>query len=324
MALSIGKFTLPSPVFVAPMAGVTDLPFREIIASLCPCCTEGEMVSANPDLLHSSKSEMRICFGNDSSPHIVQLLGANPAWLREAVHFVEARGAEVIDINMGCPAKKVCKTDCGSALLRDEFQAEAVLRSVCETASVPVILKMRTGWDASSVNAVRIARAAESCGISLITVHGRTRQQGYSGSAEYDTIRLVKDAVNIPVIANGDIDSPQKALQVIGRTGADGVMIGRGCLGNPWLPGRVHAVLSGLPDPGEPSGEERCRVILRHMERHIAFYGERSGEKSFRKHLFWYLQRIPGGESFSRQLFKQENIKEVQKNLLEFFKKALQ
>ena len=324
MALSVGRFQIPSQVFVAPMAGVTDLPFRETIASLCPCCTEGEMVSANPDLLRSGKSELRVSFGRDSSPHVVQLLGANPDWMREAVRFVEIRGAEVIDINMGCPAKKICKTDCGSALLRDERQAESVLRAVCEASSVPVVLKMRTGWDSSSINAVHIAKLAEELGISLVTVHGRTRQQGYSGTAEYDTVGRVKAAVSIPVLANGDIDSPEKARSVMAQTGVDGVMIGRACLGNPWLPARIHAVLQGLPDPGEPSAEERCRVICQHMERHVAFYGEHSGLKNFRKHLLWYLRRVPGGEAFCSDLFQLKNLDDILKNLGKFLINPLQ
>ena len=209
--MNVGAFSLSPAVMVAPMAGVTDLPFRETVHDFGRVWVEGEMVSANPDLLESNESERKIAFGDEPSPRIVQLLGAVPAWMNRAASFVEECGADIIDINMGCPAKKICKTDCGSALMKNLPLADEIIRGVCGTVSVPVTLKMRTGWDSDHLNAPELARIAESAGVRLITVHGRTREQGYSGEAEYRTIREIRSAVRIPVIANGDIDSGESA-----------------------------------------------------------------------------------------------------------------
>lgn len=319
--MQIGALTLPGRVFTAPMAGFSDLPFRTVVRSLGRCCAEGEMVAANPNLLETDESLRKISFGSEPSPRIAQLLGGHPAWMADAARYVESKRAEVIDINMGCPAKKVCKTECGSALMRNEALALEIIRAVKDAASVPVTLKMRTGWDEGHRNAPRLAAAAEEAGVALVTVHGRTRAQGYGGKAEYATIREIKRALSVPVVANGDIDSPEKALAVLEETGADGVMAGRGVLGNPWLPGRIDAVLSGRPDPGEPDPEERLRVILMHMDLHLAFYGEPHGVRTFRKHLLWYLGRVPGGEAFARSLFALAGADEVKESLLLFFKR---
>lgn len=321
-ALQIGSVSLATRVFTAPMAGFSDLPFRTIVRELGRCCPEGEMVSANPDLLESDESLRKISFGAEPSPRIAQLLGGHPAWMANAARYVISKGADLVDINMGCPAKKVCKTECGSALMRNEELALSIIRAVVKASTVPVMLKMRTGWDEDCRNAPRIAAAAQEAGVSLITVHGRTRVQGYSGLAEYRTIREVKAAVSIPVIANGDIDSPQKALAVLEESGADGVMSGRGVLGNPWLAGRIDAVLSGRPDPGEPDAEERLRVILRHFALHLAFYGETHGIRTFRKHLLWYLKRVPEGEAFARGLLSLQAPSEVEEKLAGFFNAA--
>ena len=300
--LQIGSIELKTRVFTAPMAGFSDLPFRTIIRELGRCCPEGEMVSANPSLLESEESSRKITFRGEPFPRIAQLLGGHADWMASAASYVAEKGADLIDINMGCPAKKICKMDCGSALMKNEDAAIAILEAVVHASKVPVMLKMRTGWDDNHRNAPKIASAAEACGISLITVHGRTRTQGYSGKAEYQTARAVKSCVSIPVIVNGDIDSPAKALAVLEECGADGVMAGRAVLGNPWLPGRIDAVLSGYADPGEPEPAERLRVILRHMSLHLGFYGKDHGVRTFRKHLLWHLKRMPNGVALTREI----------------------
>ena len=320
--MNVGAFSLSPAVMVAPMAGVTDLPFRETVHDFGRVWVEGEMVSANPDLLESNESERKIAFGDEPSPRIVQLLGAVPAWMNRAASFVEECGADIIDINMGCPAKKICKTDCGSALMKNLPLADEIIRGVCGTVSVPVTLKMRTGWDSDHLNAPELARIAESAGVRLITVHGRTREQGYSGEAEYRTIREIRSAVRIPVIANGDIDSPQKAASVLDFTGADGIMVGRGALGAPWLPGRISAYLETGVDPGEPSVQEKAETVFRHLKRHLDFYGEKNGIRSFRKHLLWYLERFPGGTEAFRPLSRLSNTSELVSGSSIFLKKT--
>ena len=297
--MNVGAFSLSPAVMVAPMAGVTDLPFRETVHDFGRVWVEGEMVSANPDLLESNESERKIAFGDEPSPRIVQLLGAVPAWMNRAASFVEECGADIIDINMGCPAKKICKTDCGSALMKNLPLADEII-----------------------LNAPELARIAESAGVRLITVHGRTREQGYSGEAEYRTIREIRSAVRIPVIANGDIDSPQKAASVLDFTGADGIMVGRGALGAPWLPGRISAYLETGVDPGEPSVQEKAETVFRHLKRHLDFYGEKNGIRSFRKHLLWYLERFPGGTEAFRPLSRLSNTSELVSGLSIFLKKT--
>ncbi|MDL2058956.1 tRNA dihydrouridine synthase DusB [Mesosutterella sp. AGMB02718] len=318
----IGSAEVGSQVFTAPMAGFSDLPFRQTVLSLGNCCPEGEMVSANPGLLGSEESQLRVSFGEGAGLRIVQLLGANPAWMARAARFVEGLGAQVIDINMGCPAKKVCRTECGAALMKNEELALQVIRAVREAARVPVTLKLRTGWDEDHKNALDIAQRAEQLGVSLITVHGRTRMQGYAGRAEYETVRRIKRSLSIPVIANGDIDSVDKALRVMDYTGADGIMVGRGCLGDPWLPARMSAVFCGNADPGQPSPGERLRVILGHMDRHLRFYGEGPGLRTFRKHLLWYLRRTEGAAPLAPPLLALSDPGAVKEKLTEFFEKA--
>ncbi|MCI5851549.1 MAG: tRNA dihydrouridine synthase DusB [Sutterellaceae bacterium] len=320
--MRIGRFSVDTPVIVAPMAGVTDLPFRETVLSLSRVWVEGEMVSANPSLLHSEESARKFAFAGSEQPKITQLLGAVPEWMAAAAECAARGGADIIDINMGCPAKKICRTACGSALMRDEELAREIMESVVRSSPVPVTLKMRTGWDEAHLNAPEIASAAEEAGIALVTVHGRTRTQGYSGAAEYRTVRRVKAAVRIPVIANGDIDTPEKAARVLDETGADGVMIGRAALGRPWLPGRVQAFLSEGRDPGDPAPEERGRIMLDHLRRHVAFYGEKPGVRSFRKHLRWYLAELPGGEEAASALIRLEDSKSLGKALTFFFEQA--
>jgi len=254
-----------------------------------------EMISANPALYNSRKTQLRRNHDGEDSPRIVQIAGADPAMMAEAARFNIDQGAEIIDINMGCPAKKVCNALAGSALLRDETLVARILDAVVRASSVPVTLKLRTGWDLQHRNAVRVAIMAEAAGIQRLAVHGRTRACGYRGEAEYDTIAEIKTRVGIPVFVNGDIDSAPAAVRVLRYTGADGVMIGRGAQGNPWLFGQIrHYLDTGelLPEPGPA---EVGRVLQRHLESLYGFYGEYSGVRIARKHIGWYSRRLPGG-----------------------------
>ncbi len=315
------QFSLPVPaVFTAPMAGVTDAPFRMAVTDLSPSVrTEGEMISADPGLLKTEATKKKVWFApEENRPRIVQLLGADPAHMAAAARFAEKAGADILDINMGCPAKKICRTECGSALMKNLPLAEEIIRNVMKSTTLPVTLKMRAGWDAEHRNAPALAAAAEQCGVSMITVHGRTRMQGYSGRAEYETVRRVKAAVSIPVIANGDIDSPGKALRVIEDTQADGIMVGRAALGAPWLMQRIAAVLAGFPDPGDPDPAEQLSVLLRHFERHIALYGS-FGLRTFRKQLLWYLGKHRNGTDAARHLMEVSEPEALRQELSGFY-----
>ncbi|MBZ0329123.1 tRNA dihydrouridine synthase DusB [Halomonas sp. ANAO-440] len=285
----IGRHRLPNRVVLAPMAGVTDRPFRQLCRRLGAGLVVGEMVTSDPALWHTRKSRQRMDHRGEPGPRTVQIAGGDAAMLAEAARLNAEQGAEIIDINMGCPAKKVCNKAAGSALLRDEALVAEILEAVVAAVDVPVTLKIRTGWCADSNNGLRVARLAESAGIQALAVHGRHRQQRYSGQAEYDTIADIKSRVNIPVFANGDIDSPEKAAFVLDYTGADAVMVGRGAQGNPWIFREIDYYLrhgQALPPPTE---RERADVLLDHLSALHAFYGETMGVRIARKHLGWYL-----------------------------------
>jgi len=278
------------------MAGITDRPFRQLCRTMGADMATAEMISANPALYHSRKTRLRRNHDGEDAPRIVQIAGADPVMLAEAARFNIDQGAEIIDINMGCPAKKVCNALAGSALLRNEALVARILEAVVRASSVPVTLKLRTGWDPQHRNGVRVAVLAEAAGIQRLAVHGRTRADAYRGEAEYDTIAAIKARVGIPVFANGDITSAPGAARVLRDTGADGVMIGRGAQGNPWLFGQIrHYLHTGelLPEPGPA---EVGRVLQRHLEGLYDFYGEYSGVRIARKHIGWYSRRLPGGE----------------------------
>ena len=284
-------------VVLAPMAGITDRPFRQLCRDMGADTAASEMTSADPKLLNSRKTLLRLDHRGECSPRIVQIAGADPEMLAETARYNVDQGAEIIDINMGCPARKVCNKLAGSALLRDERLVARILETVVDAVTVPVTLKIRTGWDSAAKNALRIARLAEAAGIQRLAVHGRTRADGYSGEAEYDTIAAVKAGVAIPVFANGDIDSAEKAADVLRRTGADGVMIGRGAQGNPWLFRQVkHYLASGETLP-PPSVAEAGRVMLRHLRELYSFYGEYMGVRIARKHIGWYSRHLPAGKT---------------------------
>jgi tRNA-dihydrouridine synthase B len=299
--MKIGAIELPNRLFVAPMAGVTDRPFRQLCKRLGAGYAVSEMVTSQRALWSSLKTSRRANHDGEVAPIAVQIAGVDPVEMAEAARYNVDRGAQVIDINMGCPAKKVCNKWAGSALMQDEPLALAIVDAVvqaCAPLGVPVTLKMRTGWCDAERNAVRLARAAESAGIAMVTVHGRTREQGYKGLAEYDTVAAVKAALRIPVVANGDIDSPQKALAVLQRTGADALMIGRAAQGRPWIFREIAFFLdTGLQLP-PPATRDVQRWLLEHLHDHYTLYGEGSGVRSARKHIGWAVRTLPGGDDF--------------------------
>jgi tRNA-dihydrouridine synthase B len=303
--MRIGPYTLPNKLFVAPMAGVTDRPFRKLCKQLGAGYAVSEMVTSRRELWDSLKTSRRADHAGEPGPIAVQIAGVDPAEMADAARYNIDRGAQIIDINMGCPAKKVCNVWAGSALMQDETLALAIVQAVvaaCTPRGVPVTLKMRTGWCASERNAVAIARRAESAGIAMVAVHGRTREQGYGGAAEYDTIAAVKAALTIPVVANGDITSAHKARDVLRLTGADALMIGRGAHGRPWIFREVaHFLATGEALAPPPVAEVRGWLVA-HLHEHYALYGEASGVKSARKHIGWAVRALPGGEDFRARM----------------------
>lgn len=321
--MRIGPWSLPNPVFVAPMAGVTDRPYRQLCKKLGAGYAVSEMAASNPRLWDSVKTSRRLNHDGEIDPVSVQIAGSDPAMMAEAAVFNVSRGARIIDINMGCPVKKVCNVAAGSALLRDEDLVARILESVvraCQPLDVPVTLKTRTGWDRQSRNAVRIARLAEDTGIAALILHGRTRCDLYQGTAEYDTIRAVKQAVRIPVVANGDIDSPEKARYVLDYTGADAIMVGRAAQGRPWIFREIVQFLETGTYAAPPTyGELRDR-LLEHLEDHYRFYGEFIGVRSARKHIGWYLADVPGGDALVRGINQIDSTREQTRVLQQWFR----
>ena len=288
------------------MAGVTDRPFRQLCKRLGAGYAVSEMAASNPQLWASDKTTRRLDHGGEIEPRAVQIAGSDPAMLAHAARYNVERGAQVIDINMGCPAKKVCKVAAGSALLKDESLVGEILDAVVDAATVrfgvPVTLKFRTGWSREHRNAVAVARMAQSAGIRMLTLHGRTRADLYTGAAEYDTIAAVAAAVSIPVVANGDIDSPERARYVLDYTRADAIMVGRAAQGNPWIFREISHYLETGTTRAAPSVGE-ARVVLRgHLLDHYAFYGEFTGLRSARKHIGWYVGSLAGGELFRQRM----------------------
>lgn len=296
--MKIGPYTIDNRLVLAPMAGVTDRPFRQLCRQLGAGLTVSEMVTSNPDLRHTRKTRLRMDHHGEPGPVMVQIAGPEPRQLADAARFNVDNGAQIIDINMGCPKKKVCKRDAGSALLRDERQVAAILAAVVDAVSVPVTLKIRTGWDRQTNNARQIAGIAEANGIAALTVHGRSRACGFAGEAEYDTVTAIKSSISIPVIANGDIDSPVKASRILSDTGVDAVMIGRAAQGNPWIFREVDYFLRHGVNMPVPSVDEICRVMREHMQNLYAFYGDYMGVRIARKHINWYCKSLNGAESF--------------------------
>ena len=300
--MQIGPYKLDSNVVLAPMAGVTDRPFRQIARRFGAGLAASEMITSDVRLWTTKKTRARMNHEGEPEPRVVQLAGADPEALAEAARRNVDLGAQIIDINMGCPAKKVCNRLCGSALLTDEPLVAKILSTVVAASSVPVTLKTRTGWSRDLRNGVRIAQLAESCGIAALAIHGRTREDFYDGAAEYDTIREIASRVRIPLFANGDIDSPQKARAVLDLSGATGVMIGRAAHGSPWIFRDVNYFLShGKIAPALPLAEVRD-TILAHLESLYAFYGEETGLRVARKHLGWYFEKLQDAPDVRREL----------------------
>lgn len=297
-ALSIGPYTLPNRLILAPMAGVTDQPFRQLCRRLGAGMVVSEMVTSDVRLWNTRKSSLRMIHSGDAEPRSVQIAGGDPQMLAEAARANVQLGAQIIDINMGCPAKKVCNKAAGSALLKDQPLVQAILEAVVAAVDVPVTLKIRTGWDRQNKNGIEVARIAEQCGIVALAVHGRTRADLYTGEAEYDTIAAIKQAVSIPVLANGDIDSPEKAAHVLAATGADGLLIGRAAQGRPWIFREIeHYLRTGAHCPA-PALNEIERILLEHLAALHVFYGDVMGVRIARKHVGWYLATLPGAREF--------------------------
>jgi len=308
--MQIGPYKLSSPFVLAPMAGVTDTPFRKLCRRFGAGMTTSEMTTADTSLWQTAKSRHRLDLDLDAEPVAVQIAGSEPDQLATAARACVERGAQIIDINMGCPAKKVCKRLAGSALLRDEKLVEDILATVVTAVDVPVTLKIRTGWDPENKNGVEIARIAEQCGVQALAIHGRTRACRYRGQAEYDTIARIKETLSIPVIANGDITSIEKSLEVLRLTNADGLMIGRGAQGRPWI---FQELMNGLQNRSVfiPLAKNQLRdIMLGHLEDMHRFYGESTGIRVARKHLTWYCQSLVNADEFRYEVVRVRSAEE--------------
>ena len=317
--MQIGPHILRNNVFVAPMAGVTDRPFRQLCKELGAGYAVSEMAAANPRVWASEKSSRRTDHTGEMEPKAVQIAGSDPQELADCAKFNVDKGAQVIDINMGCPVKKVCNNWCGSALLQFEDVVERILHAVVAAVDVPVTLKFRTGWNRENKNALRIARIAEQAGIQMLTLHGRTRADGYTGDAEYETIAAVKASVGIPVVANGDITTPEKARFVLDKTGADAVMVGRAAQGRPWIFREIdHFLRTGEYLPAPLVAEVR-KLMDEHLRAHYAFYGEGLGVRTARKHIGWYVRDLEGGEAFRQEMNRLESTTEQLRAVDSFF-----
>ena len=316
---NIGPYQIQRKTVLAPMAGVTDLPFRQLCREMGAGLVVSEMVAADPSTWSSRKSKLRIQFADEPAPRSVQIAGYDPQMMAEAARFNVQQGAEIIDINMGCPAKKVLKKAAGSALLQHPDLVRDILHAVVDSVDVPVTLKIRTGWDRQNRNAVTIGKIAEDAGIAALAIHGRTRACRFVKEVEYDSIADVVSALSIPVIANGDITSPEKALAVLQHTGAAAVMIGRGAQGNPWIFQQINHFLETGEQAAKPSIEEAQRVMCRHLLALHEFYGEFAGVRIARKHIGWYVNNLAGGKVFAKQFNKIENHLEQQDFLQQFF-----
>ena len=290
--MNIGKYILPSQVLLAPMAGTSDKPFRMICREQGAALTTSEMVVMQKHLLNTNKSKHRLDFRSEQSPISIQIAGSESQELAESAKQALEFGADIIDINMGCPAKKVCNKAAGSALMKNEKLVEDIIKAVVNAVNIPVTLKMRTGWNEENKNAPTIAKIAEDNGIKMLAIHGRTRAQKYNGDAEYDTVKKIKGIVSIPVVANGDITSAQKAKKVLDYTGADAVMLGRATQGNPWLVGQINNYLTTGKTSKAPLLDKKISLILKHILQIHDFYGHKMGTQLSRKHIFWYSMHL--------------------------------
>ena len=321
--MRVGRFEFDRPVVLAPMAGVTDRPFRILCKRLGADLAISEMVTSNTALFASRKSVTRMNHEGEVSPKIIQIAGGDASMMVEAARVNESLGADVIDINMGCPAKKVCNKAAGSALLSDEKLVEEILSAVVTSVSLPVTLKIRTGPSRENINGVQIAKIAEDCGVAMLSVHGRTRADKFLGTAEYETIGKIVQSVNIPVLANGDIYTPQQAEYVLQTTGAAGVMVGRAAQGNPWIFQQIKHYLNTGKELAEPAMSEKADVLKWHLENLYDLYGEYSGVRIARKHIAWYCKGKKHAAQFRSNVYKLESATEQLDQVDAFFRQAV-
>jgi len=322
--MQIGPYKLSNNLVLAPMAGITDRPFRQLCKRMGAGMAVSEMVSSNSLLWGSEKTKRRANHEGETEPKSVQIMGADPALMAEAARYNADNGAQIIDINMGCPAKKVCNVAAGSALLQHESLVKQILEAVVGAVNIPVTLKIRTGWDTENRNGVNIGRIAQESGIQALAVHGRTRACAYRGDAEYDTIAAIKQAITIPVIANGDITSPEKAKFVLERTGVDGIMVGRAAQGRPWIFREIEHFLKTGEHLPEPSIQEVRDILIGHLHNLYDFYGEYTGVRMARKHISWYSKGQRHGGAFRQAVNRVDSIEEQLKMTEEFFERVQQ
>lgn len=317
--LSIGPIKLESPVVLAPMSGVTDMPFRKLVKRFGAGLVVSEMIASQEMLRASDKTQKMATSCADESPIAVQLAGTDPQIMAEAARLNEARGADIIDINMGCPVKKVVKSFAGSALMRNEKLAGDIMRAVKEAVSIPVTVKMRLGWDEDNMNALTLARMAQDIGLACVTIHGRTRNQMYSGHADWNAIAPIKKALDIPVIGNGDLNTLEDVEKMIEQAGVDGIMIGRGAYGRPWFLRQVMDYLKNGQKTPPPSLEEQCEILLSHYDAMLDHYGEHVGVRHARKHIGWYCKGLTGATDFRNQIMKLASPDEVRSLIQKFY-----
>jgi len=324
MSIKIGPVTLPNPVILAPMSGVTDMPFRRLAKRCGAGLVVSEMI-ASQAMIRANRQTMKMATScAEEFPMSVQLAGCEPEVMAEAAKLNEDRGAAIIDINMGCPVKKVVNGEAGSALMKNEKLAGDIIEAVVKAVSLPVTLKMRTGWDDQHRNAPTLARIAEEAGVQMITVHGRTRSQLYNGRADWGFIRKVKEAVKVPVIGNGDVNSYDDARSLLEQSGADGVMIGRGCYGRPWFPGQMAHFLATGERPEDPSLDVQLAILMEHFDSIIEHYGEDTGCRLGRKHVAWYTKGLPDSAEFRSSVNQSLSAPEVRRMIREFYDPLLQ
>lgn len=314
--MKIGPYTLENNLILAPMAGITDRPFRNLCKQFGAGLAVSEMVASNPALQKHRRTLLKADQTGETGLRAVQILGTNPQQMADAAQLNQDRGAQIVDINMGCPAKKVCSVAAGSALLRDEALVQSILECVVQATSIPITLKIRTGWDQDNRNAVRIAQIAEQCGISALTIHGRTRACAFKGNAEYDTIKSVKQAVTIPIIANGDISSVEKAKQVLDYTSADAIMIGRGAQGRPWFFQEIQHYLDTGNHLASIDLPQIKSILQSHLQALYLFYGELNGVRIARKHIGWYFEHLGSLPPATKREIYQTDSPELQQSLV--------